>query len=144
MSLASWCLQLGGAPHKGWNKAQSRRCLDAWSPQGLTAESLGTPEWRQCAPRPEPYHGPLTDVVDGAGTELPVELLGSQAPQVVDGVRPEVQHVVPGEGVPLLYHNHFGSQVGKFDGSAQAAGSSAHNETLRRERTETLGNLYTH
>lgn len=51
---------------------------------------------------------PLTDVVDGASTELPVELLGSQAPQVVDGERPEVQHVVPGEGVPLLHHNHFG------------------------------------
>lgn len=50
----------------------------------------------------------LTDVVDGAGAELPVELLGSQAPQVMDGERPEMQHIVPGEGVPLLHHHHFG------------------------------------
>lgn len=59
-------------------------------------------------PRQVPPRAPLTDVVDGAGTELPVELLGSEAPQVMDGERPEVQHVVPGEGVPLLHHDHFG------------------------------------
>lgn len=32
----------------------------------------------------------LTDVVNGASAELPVEFLGSQAPQVMDGERPEV------------------------------------------------------
>lgn len=48
----------------------------------------------------------LTDVVDGAGTELSVEFFGPEAPQVVDGEGPEVQHVVPGEGVPLLQQNH--------------------------------------
>jgi hypothetical protein len=36
----------------------------------------------------------------------------------MDGERPEVQHVIPGEGVPLFHHDHFGSQVGKFNGSA--------------------------
>lgn len=51
---------------------------------------------------------PLTDVVDGAGTELPIELLGSQAPQVMDSERPEVQHIVPGEGVPLLHYDYLG------------------------------------
>lgn len=39
----------------------------------------------------------LTDVVDGAGTELSVELFGPKAPQVVDGERPQVEHVVPRE-----------------------------------------------
>lgn len=75
---------------------------------------------------------PLTDVVDGASTELPVELLGSQAPQVMDGERPEVQHIVPGEGVPLLHHDHLGPQIGKFNGSAQTTRSSPNDETLWR------------
>ena len=55
-------------------------------------------------------------MVDGAGAELPVELLGSEAPEVVDGVGPEVEHVVPGEGVPLLDHHHLTAQQGQLDG----------------------------
>ena len=39
----------------------------------------------------------LTDVVDGSRAELPVELLGPQTPEVMDGEGPQVQHVVPGE-----------------------------------------------
>lgn len=77
-------------------------------------------------------------MVDGASTEFPVKLLGPQAPKVMDSERPEVQHIVPGEGVPLLHHNHLGSQVGEFNGSAQATWSSSDNETLWRERRKTL------
>ena len=60
--------------------------------------------------------GPLTDVVDGSRAELPVELLGPQAPEVMDGEGPQVQHVVPGERVPLLDHHHFGAHQGELDG----------------------------
>ena len=46
-------------------------------------------------------------MVDGAGAELAVELLGGEAAQVVDVVGPQVQHVVPGEAVALLHHHHL-------------------------------------
>ncbi len=49
----------------------------------------------------------LTDVVDGASAELAVELLGTKAPEVVNGEGPEVEHIVPGEGVSLLDHHHL-------------------------------------
>lgn len=58
----------------------------------------------------------LTDMIDGTGTELPVELLGPEAPEVLDGEGPEVQHVVPGEGVSLLQQHHSGPQEGQLDG----------------------------
>lgn len=118
--------------------------LDVRSPRRLAGwYILGIP---QCGEIPHPRsapspHGvpplaPLTDMVDRTGTKLPIELLGSQASQVVDGERPEVQHIVPGESVPLLHHNHFGPQVGKFNGSAQTTWSSPNDETLRRENGE--------
>ena len=37
----------------------------------------------------------LTDMVDGSSAELAIELFGPKAPEVVDGVRPQVQHIVP-------------------------------------------------
>lgn len=49
-------------------------------------------------------------MVDGASTELAVELFGSKSPEVMNGVGPEVKHVIPGEGVPLLNHHHFTAQ----------------------------------
>lgn len=49
----------------------------------------------------------LTDMVDSTGTELSVELLGPEAPEVLDGEGPEVQHIVPREGVSLLQQHHF-------------------------------------
>ena len=52
----------------------------------------------------------LTDVVNGSSTELSVELLGPEAPEVMDGERPEVEDVVPGEGIPLLQQHHSGPQ----------------------------------
>lgn len=92
------------------------RQFEVWSPEGLAIwNMLGTPQCGETVSHPgsaPPLTGAssalLTDVVDGASTELPVELLGSQAPQVMDGERPEVQHVVSGEGIPLLHHDHFG------------------------------------
>lgn len=39
----------------------------------------------------------LTDVVYGAGAELPIELFGPEAPQIMNGERPQVKHVVTGK-----------------------------------------------
>lgn len=90
---------------------------------------------------PSLHKASLTDVVNGASAELSVELLGSQAPQVVDGEWPEVQHIVPGEGVPLFHHDHFGPQEGKLNGGSQATRSTPNDETLQKtERRETLKN----
>lgn len=74
----------------------------------------------------------LTDVVNGPGAEFAVELFGSEAPQVMDGVGPKVQHIVPGEGVPLLNHHHFGSHQSELDGGPQAAGTSSDDEALMK------------
>lgn len=72
----------------------------------------------------------LTDVVDGAGAELAVELLGPKPPEVVDGEGPEVEHVVPGEGVSLLDHHHLTAQQGQLDGCPQATRTPANDQTL--------------
>ncbi len=58
----------------------------------------------------------LTDMIDSTSTELSIELLGPEAPEVLDGEGPEVQHIVPGEGVSLLQKNHFGPQESQLDG----------------------------
>lgn len=60
----------------------------------------------------------LTDMIDSTSTELPVELLGPEAPEVLDGEGPEVQHIVPGEGVSFLQQHHFGPQESQLDGCA--------------------------
>lgn len=78
----------------------------------------------------------LTDVVDGASTELAVELLGSEAPQVVNGEGPEVEHVVPGEGVSLLDHHHLTAQQGQLDGCPQTTWTPTDNQTLNRVKEE--------
>ena len=69
-------------------------------------------------------------MIDGAGAELPVELLGPQAPEVLDGEGPEVEHVVPGEGVSLLQQHHFGPEEAQLDGRPQAAWPRADDQTL--------------
>lgn len=66
----------------------------------------------------------LTDMINSTRTELSVELLGTEAPEVLDCKGPEVQHIVPWEGVSLLQQDHFGPQESQFDGCAQAAWSS--------------------
>lgn len=77
----------------------------------------------------------LTDVVYGAGTELAVELFGSKAPEVMDGEGPEVQHIVPGEGVPLLDHHDLTAQQGQFNGRPQTTRTSADDQTLDKSRS---------
>lgn len=74
----------------------------------------------------------LTDMVYGSGAELAVELLCAEVSEVVDGVRPKMEDVVPGERVPLLDHHHFGSEKRQLDGRTQATGASADDQTLRR------------
>lgn len=58
----------------------------------------------------------LTDMIDSTSAELPIELLGPKAPEVMDGEGPKVQHVVSGEGVPLLQEHHSGPQESQLDG----------------------------
>lgn len=72
----------------------------------------------------------LTDVVDGACAELSIELFGSQAPEVVDGEGPEVQHIVPGKGVSLFNQHNFAAQQGQLDGGPQPTRAAPDDETL--------------
>lgn len=72
-----------------------------------------------------------TDMVDGSCTEFAIELFGAEAPQVVDGEWPQMQHVIAGKGIPLLYDHHLGSQERQVDGCTKATGSSPNYQTLR-------------
>lgn len=74
----------------------------------------------------------LTDMVYGSSAELAVELLRAEVPEVVDGVRPKMENVVPGERVPLLDHHHFGSEESELYGRTQAAGASTDDQALGR------------
>lgn len=76
----------------------------------------------------------LTDMVYGSCTEFAIEFFGAEAPEVVDSEGPEVQHVVAGEGISLLYHHHLGSQEGQVDGCAKATGSSPNYQTLQNNQ----------
>lgn len=78
-----------------------------------------------------PHVKVLTDVVYGSSTEFAVELLGPEAPEVVDGVGPQMQHVVPGEGVPLLNHHDLGPQKSQLDGRPQATWASPDDQALQ-------------
>lgn len=78
------------------------------------------------------HRSTLTDVVDGAGTELSIELLGSKAPEVMDGEGPEVENVVPREGVSLLDYHHFTAQQGQFNGCPQTTRTPANHQTLSK------------
>lgn len=60
--------------------------------------------------------GALTDMIDSTSAELPVEFLSPEAPEVLDGEGPQVQHVVPREGVPLLQEHHFCPEETELDG----------------------------
>lgn len=73
----------------------------------------------------------LTDVVQGSRAELSVELLGSEAAEVADGVGPQVEHIVPGERLPLLQQHHLSPQQGQFDGRPQPTWPGAQNQTLK-------------
>lgn len=81
----------------------------------------------------------LTDMVYGSCAEFAVELFGAEAPQVVDGEGPQVQHIVAGEGIPLLYDHHLGSQERQVDGCAKATGSSPNDQTLQNNQHSVTG-----
>lgn len=72
----------------------------------------------------------LTDVVERAGTELAVELLGSEASEVMDGKGPKMQHIVPGESVSLLNHHNLAAQQGELNGCSQATRTPSDDQTL--------------
>lgn len=80
----------------------------------------------------------LTDVVDGASTELAVELLGSQAPEVMNRERPEVKHIVAGECVSFFDHHHFTAQQRQLDGRPQTTRPAADDQTLNRIKEEKM------
>ena len=82
----------------------------------------------------------LTDVVYGSSTEFAIELLGPEAPEVMDGVGPQMQHVVPGEGVPLLNHHHLGPQQSQLDGRTQTTRAPSDDQTLERETSSSVYN----
>ena len=70
-------------------------------------------------------------MVYGPGAELAIKLFGPEAPQVMNGVRPKVQHIVPREGVSLLDDHHFGTQQSKLNGCPQATGAASDDEALK-------------
>lgn len=70
-------------------------------------------------------------MVYGPGTEFAIKLFGPEASQVMNGVGPKVQHVVPREGISLLNHHHFGAHQSELDGCPQAAGTSSDDEALK-------------
>lgn len=76
----------------------------------------------------------LTDVVYGPGAEFAVKLFGPEASQVMNGVGPQVQHVVPREGVSFLDHYYFGTHQSKLNGRPQATGASSNDEALNKKR----------
>lgn len=78
----------------------------------------------------------LTDVVQRAGAEFAIELLGSELSEVVNGEGPQVENVVPGERVSLLQHHHLSPQQGQLDGSPQPTWPGTQHETLRGEGRE--------
>lgn len=55
-------------------------------------------------------------MIDSTSTELPIELLGPEAPEVLDGEGPEVQHIISGESISLLQNHNFGPQKSQFNG----------------------------
>lgn len=65
--------------------------------------------------------------------ELSIELLGSKVPEVMDGVWPKVQNIVPGERVPFFDHHHFGAQQGQFYGGPKATWAATNDETLWKD-----------
>ncbi len=81
-------------------------------------------EWKQIWP---------TDVVYRSSTELSIELLSSKVPEVLDGVRPKVQDIVPGERVPFFNHHHLGTKQSQLYGSPKATGTATNDETLWKQ-----------
>lgn len=76
----------------------------------------------------------LTDMVYGSCTEFAVKLFGAKTPQVMYGEWPQMQHIIAGEGIPLFYDHHLGSQEWQVDGCTKATGSSPNYQTLQNNQ----------
>lgn len=70
-------------------------------------------------------------MIDGSSTELAVELLGTETLEVMDSVGPEMENVVPGEGVSLFDDHHLGPQQSQLDGRPQATGTTPNDQALK-------------
>ena len=83
-----------------------------------------------------------TNVVDGAGAELAVELFGPHTSEVMDVVRPQMEDIVSGKAIPLFDHHHFGSEKLRFYGCPQTAWTRAdHQHALSRAGAAAFVNL---
>lgn len=77
-------------------------------------------------------------MVDGTSTELAVEFLGPESPEVMNCVGPQMEHVVPGEGVPLFNHHHLAAQQTQLNGCPQSTWTPTDDQTLRSVTEKTL------
>lgn len=75
-------------------------------------------------------------MIQRAGAESAVELLGGEPTQVADGVGPQVEDIVPGERLSLLDHHNLSPEQGQFDGCPQPTRPCTQHETLKRRRRE--------
>lgn len=78
-----------------------------------------------------PSEKPLTHVIQRPSAEFAVELLGSEPAEVTNGEGPQVENIVPGEGLSLLQHHHLSPQQGQLDGRSQPTWPSTQHKTLR-------------
>lgn len=73
-------------------------------------------------------------MVDGTAAELSIELFGPEAPQVMDGEGPQVEHVVPRKRVSLLQQHHPSSHKAQLHRRPQTAGPRPDDHTLTNQR----------
>lgn len=73
-------------------------------------------------------------MVNSTSTELPIEFLGPEAPEILDCEGPEVQHIVSGEGISFLQNDHFGPQKSQLDGRTQATWPPTDDQTLNTDK----------
>ena len=62
-------------------------------------------------------------MIDGPGTELPIEFLGAHGPELMDVAGPEMEDVVPGVSVSLLHDYDLCSKQLSLKGRPEPAGS---------------------
>lgn len=67
-------------------------------------------------------------MVNGSRTELPVELLGSELLQVLDGEGPKMEDIVPRERLSLLNDDHLGSKQHAVYGQTQPSRTCSYDE----------------
>lgn len=75
-------------------------------------------------------------MIQRAGAEFSVELLGAKAAEITDGEGPQVENIVPGESLSFLQHHHLSPQQGQFDGRSQPTWPGTQHKTLSGRRRE--------